>query len=226
MKKSIFTLITIACLTSNAHAIWVYDSAAAVNAGKQILETKKQLEQMKAQVDQMKSIYQSFNGARNVVDLLKNPLILSKLPPTYQEFYNGIKNAKNDKWALLYKLSQDGKSDKLATDANLKQAYDKALLDYSNKVEQSFDDTSKRLKTLDDLTNKINQTKDPKEIADLQARIASEQAGIAIDKTRLDLLREVKTLKQEALQQQANNKWQESLKKPFTMPDIHVDLKK
>ncbi len=226
MKKTIFTLLTLSALATNAQAIVVFDPTASSNAVKQIVETKKQLDQMRMQVEQMKATYNSFNGTRNVVDLLKNPVIISKLPPNYQEFYNGVKNAKNDKWAELYKLSEDDKSSKLATNDNLREARNNLLKKYDDSMRQSFQDTSKRLSNLDDLTKKISVSKDPKEIADLQARIASEQAGIAIDKTRMDMLKEMQYLHVEALKQQASNKWQESLKKPFTMPDIHVDLKR
>lgn len=224
MKKIILVLaISSAFMAINANAIVVYDPTASGNAARQILETKKQLDQLKAQVDQAKVLYQSLNGTRGIVDLLKNPVVINSLPQNYQDVYRGISNDKNSKWADLYKLSTDYKN---MTNDTLKQAYQKNLEAYDNSINDYYDATSKRLNTLNQLAQKINQTKDPKEIADLQARIAVEQGAINIDKTRLDMLREMKQLKTEMLKQNASNRWHESLKKPFVMPDIHVDIKK
>jgi type IV secretion system protein VirB5 len=226
MNKNIFSLLICTVLASNANAITVYDPRAAANAIKQIAETKKQLEQLKANVEQAKALYKSINGTRGIVNLLENPVILSKLPQNYQDLYAGIKNSKNDKWQELYKLTLDGKSSKNTSNEDLRRAYDNSLDMHYQQVQQSYQDTYRRLENLDKLSNKISLTKDPKEIADLQARINAEQVGISTDKMRLELLKEMKVMREEALKQQASNQWHESLDKPFKMPDIHVEIKK
>jgi len=226
LKKTILT-IAIASSISNVYA-WkvVYDPSAAANAAKQLIEAKNQLDQLRNQVTQLKSVYQSFNGTRNIVDLLSNPVIFNKLPANYQDLYMGIKNAKSGKWADLYKLTTEGIASKNATPENLKKAHDSLIYEYDQKILESFDVTKQRIKNLEKLSSSISSTKDPKEIADLQARIAAEQLGIETDKSRLYMLKEVYSIQKEALKQQAENKWQESLNKPFVMPNIHVEIKK
>jgi type IV secretion system protein VirB5 len=53
--------------------------------------------------------------------------------------------------------------------------------------EQAYNAMTKRLETIDGLQAQINQTSNPKEIAELQARIAIEQANIQADQTRIQL---------------------------------------
>jgi len=227
LKKTILTLAIASISISNVYA-WkiVYDPSAAANAAKQLIEAKNQIIQLKAQVQEAKNLYNSVNGTRGIVNLLDNPAIVSRLPKNYQDIYMGIKNAKSGKWEELYQLTLDGKASKNATTQNLREAYDNSLKAHSEKIQESYNDTYRRLENLNKFSSQISTTKDPKEIADLQARIAAEQVGISTDKMRLELLKEIKIMREQALKQQASNKWHESLKKPFVMPDIHVDIKK
>jgi type IV secretion system protein VirB5 len=221
MKKQLFMLaITSILATSSAHAIVVYDPTAAGNAVRQINEARNQLMQLKAQVDQAKILYKSLNGTRGIVNLLENPLIIGKLPKNYQELYAGIKTAKNDKWAALYKLSENGKALSDATPANVKAAYDANIRNYNDAIEKSFDISSGRILNLEKFVLKINNTKDPKEIADLQARIAAEQGMINLDKMKFDMLKEIKALKEQTLRENASREWRESLTRDITLPKI------
>lgn len=53
--------------------------------------------------------------------------------------------------------------------------------------ERAYDSMTRRLANVDALQNKINQTTNPKEIAELQARIQIEQANIQAEQTRIQL---------------------------------------
>lgn len=57
-------------------------------------------------------------------------------------------------------------------------------------AEQSYQATTNHLKTLDDLQKAINTTKNPKEIAELQAQIAVEQANLQTTQLRMDLVKQ------------------------------------
>lgn len=54
-------------------------------------------------------------------------------------------------------------------------------------TERAYDSMTRRLTNVDALHDKINQTTNPKEIAELQARIQIEQANIAAEQTRIQL---------------------------------------
>lgn len=53
--------------------------------------------------------------------------------------------------------------------------------------ERAYDSMTRRLANVDALQDKINQTTNPKEIAELQARIQIEQANITAEQTRVQL---------------------------------------
>lgn len=53
--------------------------------------------------------------------------------------------------------------------------------------ERAYDSMTRRLANVDALQDKINQTTNPKEIAELQARIQIEQANITAEQTRIQL---------------------------------------
>ncbi len=53
--------------------------------------------------------------------------------------------------------------------------------------QRAYDSMTQRLSNIDTLQDKINQTTNPKEIAELQARIQIEQANIAAEQTRIQL---------------------------------------
>lgn len=56
--------------------------------------------------------------------------------------------------------------------------------------QRAYDSMTKRLEVLDGLQAKINETTNPKEIAELQARIAIEQANVQTDQTRIELAKQ------------------------------------
>lgn len=57
-------------------------------------------------------------------------------------------------------------------------------------AEESYAAINQHLSVIDDLQSKINTTKNPKEISELQAQIAIEQANLQASQTRLELVRQ------------------------------------
>ena len=70
--------------------------------------------------------------------------------------------------------------------------------------EQAYNAMTKRLETIDGLQAQINQTTNPKEIAELQARIAVEQANIQADQTRVELAKQQFSAERELLRKRAD----------------------
>ena len=70
--------------------------------------------------------------------------------------------------------------------------------------EQAYNAMTTRLETIDGLQAQINQTTNPKEIAELQARIAVEQANIQADKTRIELAKQQFSAERELLRKRAD----------------------
>jgi type IV secretion system protein VirB5 len=228
MKKNIIKIAVssiLAIASINSNAIVVYDPTAAHNALKSIIEAKNQLIQLKNQVEQARNTFKSMNGTRGIVNLLQDPLIIGKMPKQYQDLYSDIKSQTGGKWKDLYTLSTSDKKINAAKSADFKQAYADMLKNYDIKMTKAFDESAARLTNLSGLTEKITITKDPKEIADLQARIAAEQGAIALDSARFNMLKEAKNMELEILKENEHKKFVASFKKPFE-PNIHVEMNK
>lgn len=164
-------------LPVQASGIPVYDGGNfaqnMAHYAKELLEMGKQLAQMKAQLKQAKQQYQSLTGSRN----------LGKI------FSEAVKNIP-DEWADLYSnksLSRDT-AQVLSGKGFSQKTAEQQLVDYQNLIIKELAGTEARLKSIQSLMNTINQTKDPKAIAELQSRIQSEQASIQHTQVQLDML--------------------------------------
>ena len=69
--------------------------------------------------------------------------------------------------------------------------------------ERAYDSMTQRLANVDALQDQINQTTNPKEIAELQARIQIEQANISAEQTRIQLAAQQLDAERQLLQARA-----------------------
>lgn len=70
--------------------------------------------------------------------------------------------------------------------------------------QRAYDSMTERLANIDALQDKINQTTNPKEIAELQARIQIEQANISAEQTRIQLAQQQLQSERNLLQARAS----------------------
>ena len=201
-RKSLSLLGAIAfsaVVSSTAHAqIPVTDGASIAQQVAAQIETiakwKMQYDQMMAQIDQAKQQYESLTGSRGLGTIMNNAALRDYLPGDWQGVYDSVKNGGYSG------LSGTGKSvydtnkiydacghltiaqQRLSCEAQaVKGAQDKGFaLDAYNAAKG-------RINQIDQLMQKINQTQDPKAIAELQARIGAEQANIQNEQTKLQM---------------------------------------
>jgi type IV secretion system protein VirB5 len=159
-----------------------------------IAKWKLQYDQMMGQIEQAKQQYESLTGSRGLGNIMNNPALRDYLPGDWQAVYDSVRNGGYSG------LSGTGKS---VYDANkiydacghltiaqqrtsceaqaVKGAQDKGFaLDAYNAAKS-------RISQIDQLMAKINDTQDPKAIAELQGRIAAEQANIQNEQTKLQM---------------------------------------
>lgn len=159
-----------------------------------IAKWKLQYDQMMGQIEQAKQQYESLTGSRGLGNIMNNPALRDYLPGDWQAVYDSVRNGGYSG------LSGTGKS---VYDANkiydacghltiaqqrtsceaqaVKGAQDKGFaLDAYNAAKN-------RISQIDQLMAKINDTQDPKAIAELQGRIAAEQANIQNEQTKLQM---------------------------------------
>ena len=201
MKKLTLSLILAGGLSLSSASFAQIPVTDGASIGQQIaaqVETiakwKLQYDQMMSQIEQAKQQYESLTGSRGLGTIMNDPAMRDYLPGDWQAVYDSVRNGGYSG------LSGTGKS---VYDANkiydacghftiaqqrtsceaqaVKGAQDKGFaLDAYNAAKS-------RINQIDQLMQKINQTQDPKAIAELQARIGAEQANIQNEQTKLQL---------------------------------------
>ena len=160
----------------NASGIPVFDGGAAAqrtqNFIQQMSEMAKQLAQMKQQYEQQVKQFKAMTGSRNIGNLLKDT-VKDQIPSEWSAVYDGAKN-------IDYKSMINSKAYKA-------DGADKLLVQNQEMLSKVFAETKKQLGNIENLMNQINTTQDIKAAADLQNRIAAEQAKIANNQTKLDM---------------------------------------
>lgn len=199
MKRILLGVTLSALMSSAAFAqIPVTDGASI---GQQIaaqVETiakwKMQYDQMVSQIDQAKQQYESLTGSRGLGNIMNDPALRDYLPGDWQAVYDSVKTGgysglsgtgktvydANKIYDLCAKLLSA--NERTACEAQaVKGAQDKGFaLDAYNAAKN-------RINQIDQLMRKINQTQDAKAIAELQGRIAAEQANIQNEQTKLQM---------------------------------------
>jgi len=195
-------LVTVACsvfLSNSTYAqIPVTDGASIAQQVAAQVETiakwKMQYDQMTSQINQMRQQYESLTGSRNLGQTMNNPALRDYLPNDWQGVYDSVKSGGysglNGRALSIYEGNKAFDScahfkvgdQRTACEAKaVKGAQDKAF------ALDAYDKAKSRLTQIDQLMAKINDTPDPKAIAELQGRIAAEQAMIHNEQTKLQM---------------------------------------
>ncbi len=194
MKKFIICVAITLSSLNYAKADEVIDITPTTIAGwaAQASAWKNQLDGMKLQFNQLKGTYDSLNGSRGLGNIMNNPILRNYLPQDWQKVYDSVKQGGyaglSGTAKILYKQVYDSCKHITIDDQRLtceslavKGAQDKGFaMDAYSKAQE-------RMTQIDNLMERINDTQDPKAIAELQARIGTEQANIQNEQTKLQM---------------------------------------
>ncbi|RMP10027.1 P-type DNA transfer protein VirB5 [Pseudomonas syringae group genomosp. 3] len=154
----------------------------------------QQFTQMKSQIDQMRQNYESITGNRGMGRIYDDPKYRDYLPNDWQQVYDSVKQGGWDglegRAAGIYsdnKIYDSCQSFGDTTQRNACQA--QAVKPSQDKAYalDAYDQAKGRVSQLDQLMGQIDRTQDPKAIAELQGRIAAEQAMIQNEQTKLQM---------------------------------------
>lgn len=145
----------------------------AANFVKEMDEYAKQLIQMKNQYEQQVKQFKAMTGSRGLGNILQDA-VKDQVPSEWSAIYKGAKDI--DYKSVINSKGYDSK------------AADRMAVKNLQDMEEVFKSTKTQLDSLTIMMNQINQTQDMKAAADLQNRIAVEQAKIANNQTKLDML--------------------------------------
>ena len=198
--KRIFLGVTLSALMSSVAfaQIPVTDVASIGQQTMAQIETiakwKMQYDQMISQIEQAKQQYESLTGSRGLGNIMNDPALRDYLPADWQGVYDSVRtggyNGLSGRGASVYNANKIFDSCAYMTVADQRTACEaravKASQDKGFALD-AYDAAKSRINQIDQLMSKINDTADPKAIAELQGRIAAEQANIQNEQTKLQM---------------------------------------
>ncbi|GAA5091673.1 type IV secretion system protein [Paenalcaligenes hermetiae] len=169
-----------------AQGIPTIDKAAITQFVQQVAHMKEQIDNQIAQINELKAQVEAVTGQRAKGSLYRTN-VPDRIPSEWSEIYQ------------LAGVSIDHLKDpKAAVD----EAELKGLAVIYEQSEVALTDTQLRLDNINALMDQINVTTDIKDSADLQSRIAAEQAIIANNQIKLDQMARMYELQKDVIYQQ------------------------
>lgn len=187
--KSTFAVLSFALASSGHAQIPVSITASIPDTLNQVAIMKQwatQYQQMTGQISQMKSQYASMTGSRGLGQINNNPSLRTYLPDQWTGIYDKVKSGNLSGISSVASgiYSSEG-FDSNAIGARRRQ--DEILAANKAMAMRSYDQTQARLNNINALMAQADATQDMKAAADLQNRVAAENAMIQNEQIRLNL---------------------------------------
>lgn len=214
MKKilSILALVTSVVFSTNSHAgIPVIDSSNLAQQIQQVAAWAQQYTQMANQITQLQQTYTSITGSRNLGNILTNPLLANVVPPDLLTVYGSINSGGYANISSSAKVIRDAFKiyncdDRTGQDKTICEALLNTNSQTQANQQNALSLSNQRFIQIQSLQSQINLTTDPKAIAELQARLAVENANIANDANRIALMNQIAQSQQVQAEQAAREK--------------------
>jgi type IV secretion system protein VirB5 len=200
MKKLLFKSLAMSLMfgTSNmvfAGGIPVFDAAGVAQAIETVVQLKQQVESLKKQ-------YDAITGSRNLGDILNNPALREYLPSDWANIYDKVQSGQYKGLSGAATAIKDAeKLYSTGTGTGQQRIYD-TLASNKAMTQTAYQNTIDRLNNIQQLMKQINSAKDTKAAADLQNRIATENAMIQTEQTRLNLMVQLQQAEMKLAEQQ------------------------
>lgn len=184
-------------LPSMAGGIPVIDVASIAEAVKTLLQLQKQFSELQEQTGLSEEQLRSMTGSRSMADLVNDPQSRFYIPAEYQDVlkltaginggdYDGLQNRIEQLLEAATLL--DIEDTPYGADSLEGQAYvadQNQIALNSALAEEAYNEANRRTENLQVLLDRVNHAEDPKDIADLNARIAAEQLMISNEQNKL-----------------------------------------
>lgn len=186
----------------------VVDLKAIVQAKQQVDQMRQQLSQLQRTYSQLQNTYQSATGSRGMGEIFNDRTIRNNLPQNWQQVYDSA--SRGGYSGISGSIDAIARQNQLSGSVNGGMASVRArqsAMGATNKAVgmQAYAGAQARLNQLDQLTGQISRTQDPKAIAELQARIASEQGAIQNEQTKLQLMAMLQQSEADLVRQQKSD---------------------
>ncbi|MEG3162690.1 type IV secretion system protein [Sphingomonas sp. LB2R24] len=183
---------------ASAQGIPVFDTSTYVQALAQVQNTMKMIQQGEQQIQTASSQLSSLQKLTNVNSLapqLLSPQVRNILPNTTIDASTLLSGDLSKIGSLGTLASSIQSRYALSTGSDADVAYNQALKDATGSSaamaalgENTLSITQTRMQGLDQLRSQLDTAKDPKDVMDLQARIAVEQAQLQNDTLKMQAI--------------------------------------
>ena len=147
----------------------------------------QQYAQMTVEIEQLRQTYKAITGNGMFGVTAFNPSLVNYLPDEWKGIYNQVKNEDSSGIKGIATSIKKNENFKSTLNDGIQRYQDTLAMNKAMAME-AYDNTRKRLDNINTLMHKTNMTQNPKEAADLQNRIASENAIIQNEQTRINLM--------------------------------------
>ena len=200
----------------------VSDPGAYARFAAELQELQRHYVTLQQQLNQGKQLYDDFNKLTNVnsiANVLNNPALRQYLPPEVRDTSRLLNGSLSDLGSIGTRATAIRDANRLFAPATSglsasEQYYQNALVKSGDRAardialgESAYTTATQRQAGLDELRLQLNKASTAKEVMDLQARIAAEQALINNDQMQLQGL----TMMQEAERRMAEQRDREEL---------------
>ncbi len=186
--------LTTAAAPARAQGIPVIDASALAQQVQQVASWGQQLKAMADQYRQQEMQFQSMTGSRGFGNLFNNPQLQQYLPAEWQQVYGQIRQgglgALSGGAQALRQQMGDTRSCSLIADTQARASCQQAIATpYQNMdvFQNALSVANQKPQQIQSLISAIQNTDDPKAIAELQARIAGEQAAMQNEMLKVQL---------------------------------------
>ena len=165
-----------------------------------------QVEQLMQQVRNQEAQYQALTGNSSFGNIMNDASLRNYLPEQWQNIYD---QARNGGLSGISSSMQSIEQQESMTGAGTpgQQRYYDTLAANKAMNEQAYSATTARLNNIQALMQQSNMTQDPAQKADLQNRMAAEEAMVTNDQTRLQLTAQLQKAELQLAEQQRDREF-------------------
>ena len=171
-----FGLMVATSAPTMASGIPVFDGASLSQAIQQGVQLGQQIQNQIKQITELKNQVKALTGNRNLGNILKTDA-LEQLPDEWKSVYDAAMQTKGGNFNNL-----------LSSKVYNQNADNERLIKHFDLTLKAIKDSELRFQNIKALMDRVNTTQDAKAAADLQNRIALENAYIQQNQTQLDMM--------------------------------------
>lgn len=200
--RSLMTLI-LSMVVMNTYAMLpVVDVGSIAQTAQAVMQLKDQIEVLRREYQQLQDTHNVLTGNRGMGSLFNNPEYTNAFPNDLHSVYSSSSSVSKNSELILHdeKMATQGMNT-VETESYIHKREQQTAVDNKAMSEMAYKGMQSRLNNIELLMAEVNKTKDPKGIAELQARIASEQAIVQNEHTKLTIMQNLQRSEDKLIEQ-------------------------